>query len=384
MQDEETLPVRKKRIEVIDAGRGAAMLFVFLSHFAEFYFGFHGKEKILEVVYNITMIASPSFMLISGTMLGYLYRSNPAGYSRIREKYIDRGMFLLLVAHLLILGIMLPYLHYVGHNYKILFITDTIGFSMILGSFLITRIQPLLRLLLSAGLYIISWVIVLELSEVRSHLSFWMEPLTGHLPHLWFDSFPLLPWFALFFAGTVLGEKISVYFHKNTPQRIEKLLIRLSLLMGGLFAFLFVLKWVLRKWGSDVDNGYLGALLFHAQKNPPGFSYLIFYGGAGIFMLYSLSIAIRKHIFSEAIDFLRLIGRNSLFVFIIQYFFLISLNVLVKPCWSLFWPLLFAAEVTYIVLLTKIWDSRGYNQLLTVLHPVVWKKVLMPGNRNKR
>lgn len=120
MTAEAGVPVKKKRIEVIDAGRGAAMLLVFLSHFSEFYFGYHGKTRLLETMYNITMIASPSFMLISGTMLGYLFRSNPGGYQRIREKYIDRGLFLLLVAHILIFIIMLPYLHYHGHNYRIL------------------------------------------------------------------------------------------------------------------------------------------------------------------------------------------------------------------------------------------------------------------------
>lgn len=370
------IPVKKKRIEVIDAGRGAAMLFVFLSHFAEFYFGYHGKTRLLETVFNITMIASPSFMLISGSMLGYLYRSNPGGYSRIREKYIDRGLFLLIVAHVLIFIIMMPYLAYNGHNYKMLFITDTIGFSMIAGSWLLPRLRPSLRLVLSAVLFLASWIAVVELSGSHQHLLFWMEPLTGNLTHQWYDVFPLLPWFALFMSGTVIGERISVYFHNNQLKDMDKMLLKTAISVMGVFVFLQVIKTILRIKGLEVDRGYLGALLFHGRKNPPGLSYMIFYGGSGLFMLYVLAVMIRRRVLSAFIDFLRMIGRNSLFVFILQYFFLISLNVLLRPCWTPLWPLLFLSESLMVVLLTWFWDSKGYNRLLTILHPGVWKEVV--------
>ena len=376
MTTEAGVPVKKKRIEVIDAGRGAAMLFVFLSHFSEFYLGYHGKTRLLEAMYNITMIASPSFMLISGTMLGYLFRSNPGGYQRIREKYIDRGLFLLLVAHILIFIIMLPYLHYHGHNYRMLFITDTIGLSMIAGSYLLPKIRPAMRLAISAGIFIISWIIVLELSINNSHVSFWMEPVTGNLKHHWFDVFPFLPWFALFFAGTAIGERISVYYRENALLKIERMLLRLSIVIIGSFLMLQGIKNLLRGQGWEVNNGYLGALLFHGQKNPPGLSYLLFYGGTGLFMLYVLALMIRRNFLPNIMELLKLIGRNSLFVFVIQYFFMISLNVLIQPCWSPFWPVLFGIEVIPVILLTWFWDTRGFNRFLTVLHPGVWKEII--------
>lgn len=376
MTAETGVPAKRKRIEVIDAGRGAAMLFVFLSHFSEFYFGYHGQTKLLETMFNITMIASPSFMLISGAMLGYLFRSNPGGYRRIREKYIDRGLFLLLVAHILIFIIMLPYLHYNGNNYRMLFITDTIGLSMIIGSYLLPKIRPAVRLAISAGIFLISWIIVLELSNGNRHLAFWMEPVTGNLKHQWFDVFPFLPWFALFFAGTVIGEKISVNYHENALLKIERMLLRMSIVVLGVFVLLQGIKHMLRTQGWEVNSGYTGALLFHGQKNPPGLSYLLFYGGMGLFILYCLSYMIRKSILPEFIGILKLIGRNSLFVFVIQYFFLISLNVILHPCWTPFWPVLFGIEVLVVILLTWFWDARGFNRFLTVLHPGVWKEII--------
>jgi uncharacterized membrane protein len=252
---------------------------------------------------------------------------------------------------------------------------------MIFGSYLLPKIRPVVRLVTSAGIFFISWVVVLELSMVNRHVSFWLEPLTGNLKHQWFDVFPLLPWFSVFFAGTVVGEKVSMYFHKNALSSIERLLLRLSLLTLGTFAILQGIKILLRRQGWDVDSGYLGALLFHGQKNPPGLSYLIFYGGVGLFMLYVLALMIRLRILPQLIGILKLIGRNSLYVFVIQYFFMISLNVLLLPRWSPFWPVLFVAEMIPVILLTWFWDIKGYNRFLTVLHPAVWKEIVFVRKR---
>jgi len=157
---------------------------------------------------------------------------------------------------------------------------------------------------------------------------------------------------------------------------MEKMLLKTAMYVMGVFVLLQVIKTFLRIRGLEVDRGYLGALLFHGQKNPPGLSYMIFYGGSGLFMLYVLAVMIRRRVLSAFIDFLRMIGRNSLFVFILQYFFLISLNVLLRPCWTPLWPLLFLSESLMVVLLTWFWDSKGYNRLLTILHPGVWKEVV--------
>ena len=53
----------------IDAARGAAMAFVCLSHFATGYFASIGHPERQDLTDRISMLASPAFMLISGSML---------------------------------------------------------------------------------------------------------------------------------------------------------------------------------------------------------------------------------------------------------------------------------------------------------------------------
>src|SRR5512135_1735050 len=92
------------RIHAIDAARGTAMLFVFLSHFALVYIWRSGEIRLATLMYDVAMIASPTFMLISGIMLGYLYRTHPDDFARIRVNYLYRGLFLLTVGRLIIFG----------------------------------------------------------------------------------------------------------------------------------------------------------------------------------------------------------------------------------------------------------------------------------------
>lgn len=56
----------------IDASRGLAMAFVCLSHFATGYFASIGHPERQDLTDRISMLASPAFMLISGSMLGLL------------------------------------------------------------------------------------------------------------------------------------------------------------------------------------------------------------------------------------------------------------------------------------------------------------------------
>src|SRR5512141_2476149 len=66
-----------KRLTAIDATRGTAMIAVFLSHFAFIYFhNDYGIYGFVPKLYIIAQIASPTFVLISGIMLGFLYETH--------------------------------------------------------------------------------------------------------------------------------------------------------------------------------------------------------------------------------------------------------------------------------------------------------------------
>src|SRR5687767_2506611 len=71
------------RLRGIDAARGAAMAFVCLSHFGLEYFRPFGGATAQVTMYRIGMVASPTFMLISGMMLGLLYGSRREEFGRL-------------------------------------------------------------------------------------------------------------------------------------------------------------------------------------------------------------------------------------------------------------------------------------------------------------
>src|SRR5689334_17065341 len=89
-----------RRIGAIDAARGAAMLLVFFSHFGEVYFA--TASRMAHVTQDIGRIATPTFVIISGIMAGYLLRSRPQDFLRIRYRLQARGLFFLVVGHLIV------------------------------------------------------------------------------------------------------------------------------------------------------------------------------------------------------------------------------------------------------------------------------------------
>jgi uncharacterized membrane protein len=95
-------PYGSSRVASIDAARGSAMLFVCLAHFTNVYFFLNGKEDIGIYLVLIGMVASPTFVTVSGLVAGFLAVTRQSSFTRLRLKLIDRGFFLLLVGHLVL------------------------------------------------------------------------------------------------------------------------------------------------------------------------------------------------------------------------------------------------------------------------------------------
>ena len=94
--------MKQSRIRAIDSGRGVAMLFVFLAHFNEYYLGSNGKSNQLYFLEKFTKLASPTFIIISGITLGFLFSINKLNFGQTKRKLVDRGLFLITIAHVLI------------------------------------------------------------------------------------------------------------------------------------------------------------------------------------------------------------------------------------------------------------------------------------------
>ena len=87
------------RLQAIDAARGVAMLFVLLSHFASVQFAMAADAPLQQSLWRVSMVASPTFVLISGMMMGFLYETRRSSFGPVRDKLVDRALFLLTIGH---------------------------------------------------------------------------------------------------------------------------------------------------------------------------------------------------------------------------------------------------------------------------------------------
>ena len=358
------------RINTIDGARGLAMVFVMFSHFTESYLLLNNKPNLLFLTLKIGHIASPMFMLISGTLLGYLYFMNRDNYSKIRKRYVDRGLFLIIVAHLLILISFMPLIFHFDKPLKVSFVTDSIGLNMIVVSIVMDKLSATKRFLSGIILLGISWLVIL-LGSPHNLLVSNIEELTfGVLHHRkFFDTFPFIPWLGIYLIGSVLGERLGNFITKNYLKKVY-LLFLLSGLAAIVIAFPF---YEMRKLLNLGD--YLHYMFTYYQKNPPSIEYFLFYGGISLIILSLMFILNNFAILKKIMKPFEIIGRSSLFVFVIQYYFYFFLLVFFPIPYTKLWPIIFIISLILVYYFSTLWDKNGMNKYITVLNLDVWRKL---------
>src|SRR5205814_9108063 len=144
------------RVASIDAARGAAMLFVCLAHFANAYHFVSGADDTGGYIVMIGLIASPTFVTVSGLVAGFLAVTRSSSFAALRRKLFDRGLFLLVVGHaiLALSGIVTG--RGFSAAYRVGYITDVIGFAVMLGPALVASLQARSRLLLAMSVFALS------------------------------------------------------------------------------------------------------------------------------------------------------------------------------------------------------------------------------------
>src|SRR5688500_6240422 len=113
----------RPRLRFLDAARGVTMFFVFLSHFALLYFSAPEQQVWRNGMIRVGMIATPTFLILSGMVLGVQYHAARGAFARIQARFIDRGLFLLVVGHAAIFLALVRVEHWVF----VLYSTDVIG-----------------------------------------------------------------------------------------------------------------------------------------------------------------------------------------------------------------------------------------------------------------
>jgi hypothetical protein len=343
------------------------MFFVCLAHFGQGYLLTTGATRMGTILLTVGMLASPTFMLVSGAMLGFLRTTRPAGFAAFRAKLVDRGAFLVTVGHLLILVPHVPTNRHVAF-WAWGFITDAIGLAAILGPWIVPRLDARRRCAMAGLLYGVSWFAAVgwhPQGAWRAARDLWCGPFGD--PSAWGYVFPLLPWLSVYLVGTVLGERIAAWREHAGDSAVAK---RLAI-MGGALVILALAAWLPLRHGALLAPPVSYAPLLHAMtspfhKLPPGPTYLALQGGLGLLLVASLAWLQGRPGTRLLFAASTRVGRASLVVFVVQYYVFFGIPAVGGLSYTPFWPLLFVLALALIFLVAWLWDRKAANSLLTV------------------
>lgn len=357
-----------KRILTLDAARGTAMLFACLAHFAWW----------MEVAYpslalklaTIGMVATPTFMVLSGSMIGL--KAGRAGLigSSMRRDLIDRGIFLIIVAHLLIA---LAEVHRSGtilQRLEQFNSVDEIGVGCILfGVFRGLALKSMRVLLaLAFSLTCLGWALALAWHPLLPTGKVVEELLVGQLTNNLIIDYacPMAPYLALFVAGVALGKFVAQREHEG---RLESIAAPLCLLGVALAAAALAAhvgyRWAAMRGWVPADGAWHSSVVI-LRKIPPSPGYLVFFTGVALLMFGLLTYLRRAERARWLLEWLATIGQVSLFVFVLQYFVFWTLPDILGLKPAGYFPLLFVGQVALLWFMARWWGRIGGNRWMRI------------------
>jgi uncharacterized membrane protein len=360
-------PARSARLPALDATRGFAMVFVCLSHFVWSAIQVLGQTTTFAALMTVSMIASPTFILVSGITLGYVRAANRQSYPALARKLHERGILLLTVVH----WAMVPSFRYMApanQALRVLPITDTIGVCILLGPWMVARVNRVGRIVIAASLFALTSIAVLSVPPESSAV---VRIIEGALfgfrgSGWWFYSFPVVPWFAFYLIGTVIGEALSAPEHASRSHFSVVLLKWAAgfVIVGLAIEILGVLISRLSA-GGRLASEIVELTANPFNKLPPTPAYLMTFGTAALAMAALTAMLIERNRLVWLTTRAREIGRASLVIFVVQsylYYFLELHWLPPRP----FWPAWFLASLVIVQLTARLWLSVGGNDLLRV------------------
>lgn len=345
------------------------MLLVCLSHFGHLYLSPLGLEATEEGMSRLTLAATPAFLLVSGLVLGFLHSTHRGeeAFRELRRRLLDRALFLLTVAHVLIVGAHLPKFGFPG-ALAFVFITDVVAVCVIVGTAVVPAVRARSRIAVGGALYVAATLLALlwmpapgSIPQLAKHL------LVGHWPTLeqsvFVYNFPILQWLALYLVATALGETLRL-------RRDEKAAFEAAALAGlggalmGSGAVLRVLRPALYHLPTLGSRAVF--LTSTSQKLPPGPAFLLCYSGLALCLVAGCLWLCRVGPETLVVRTFGLIGRNSLVVFVLQYLLYYCVVDRLALPFTRLWPLLFAATFGILVLVAWFWERAAGGRFLTV------------------
>jgi hypothetical protein len=364
-----------QRLEAFDAVRGLAMIMVWLSHFMGVYFA-NAPFGWSAYVGTATLVASPTFMALSGIMLGMLTTRGDQRARDLRLKLADRALFLLLGGHVvLVLATASWPLTNPARWLGPAFITDTIGVSILASLWLVPRIDAPVRIALGIAAFTVSWLLVVGWHPVAVTDIRLKEILFGSLAYRFFAfSWAVVPWLSLYLACTGFGEMFGALYRAGRKRVAERVVLCVSATSSCAGAALHAAGRRYHVAAGAHASWYLPSMLSRIQKWPPSPAYLLFFGGAGMGLLWAMLYAERVGWARGLVGEFARLGRCSLALFLAQAFVYYRAFAALPLRYTPAWPLLFVATAVPLCFVARLWDQRQWNRLLTVGLPRVLER----------
>lgn len=344
------------------------MIFVCLSHMAGALVRVSGGAPAYAHVQGIAMVATPSFLLLSGILLGDRL-ARRTGVDAFASKLMERGFFLLVIGHVLIAPAHIGVTSGWGEVARTLFVTDTIAIALLAGPPVARRTAPRTRAAVAALLLVVTWVIVITMpAQPHGSTAPLLDTMFGTLDTSrgwWSYHFPFVPWLAVYLAGSLIGEWLATSGASRDARRAAARLARLAAIAAVSFGALRLATRAL----ASADRSQLAVMQFLGGptfKRPPSPAYLLLFGGLSLLLVAGAHLLCTVRMAAPLVRRLAEVGRASFFVFVVQYYLFYigvpAIGAAIRP-WAIAY---FTASLVLLARLAHLWDAADGNRLLRV------------------
>lgn len=353
------------------------MAFVALSHFS--WTLEHTQPRLAELLETVAMIASPTFLLLSGAMLGLLQLRRKDALPLLASRLFHRGLFVLVVGHLLISGASamthdLPYWSVVLDR---VYITDVVGICLMLLPRLTAQrgVRPLLAtgiaLYLCALLIGYLWQPTRLGGVVLEQMLFGSHGHTGR--QLMEFASPIIPYIGVYIAGIGLGTYVDRVAGGSIESREQWRIIGVAVSMIFL-AVCAKAAFILAHLDLQTELGaVVHELTSPFQKIPPGPTYLMTFAGLGILALSCFFWMEKRASRALPLRAFAVLGQCSFFVFILQFYLFGPMSDHADVFGGHLWWLSYLGTMAVIGCLALLWRKARGNRLFdityTLTHP---------------
>jgi hypothetical protein len=368
---------QNQRLLPIDAVRGTAMFFVGISHVSVYLLS--SAPQVAWLLRAIGFFATPNFLLMSGLACGYQLAKGGTAATALR--IVDRGLFVLIVGHILVAS-SLEYSVHAGTALEHIVITDIIGALLCMAP-LLRQAEPRRLLAAGAGVFIASTAIAQTWRPTTVAGAAVAGPLLGINVRLlpdngWISA--TLPLAGLFLIGVGVGKLINSLQREGRTAAAWKALLAYGAASIACGVALNVVRHLIKvplleHFGSTMWVDGLLAMLDVRHKVPPNPAYALFYGGIGISLVGCLGLLWGRasglvRFLEPAIAFPATIGRAS-FVSYVSVQWLVDFSpralgfalLLATPAIALAY---LVAITLLIFVIARTWDRHKGNRWLTV------------------